>query len=853
MSKLVEAFADRTYVGQKRFVIYGLGGSGKTELAVKYAEDNIQNYWGVFFIDGSSQENSSASYLEIAKLGGVEPNAKAAKNWLATRVMPWLLIIDNADDEEIRVEDMIPAGTNGCVLITSRNPAHKSYGTVGERYLELMQMEREEANDLILKAAEEPSPWSASLTDSAKVICQALGYLPLAIVHAGKAILLGLCSWTGYLGFYQRETERIRRKRLRQRDRSLSPGERRIQDDDDNMNVFSSYEILLQSLETSQEESAQDAVELLLVFSYLHCQNIRVDVFVHAAMNPMKETKASEKEAQENAELEKRIPRLAKKSWSSWLQEMVLRLSRYIDTPPLLISALKNHENLSATNLEDEIYDRLRRALAVLVRRSLVMKQERSDERYCMHPLVHKWVRERPEMSASQQALWSQVTGAILASSILFPPLGDNEDDRIMRRELLPHILHVRTCQATITDRLKENRGTRKSVWPTITPRWGRREALEAARFSFVYSECGLFQDALQLQSQVRDFAVGLLGEQHPLSIKVTLFLTGTLYELSRASEATRIQRRVYEVCVESLSERHPLTLMVADLLGASLCFLGRWSASLALHEKAVEGLREIYGADHENTLKAIRNLGRVYLRYMEWEKSAKMHRISWDGMKKRFGETHFETLVCMEDLAMSQMRLGGDYVLESHEFMMFVLDERKRALGKEQPYTLLAICNLGRVKSAMGKHAEAARIMKDAVEIADRNLGEDHFGVLAGKTHYAQVLVNQGRLTEAEEIFHTVINKPQYKQSTDEDGEHPDRLIALWYLTGCLEKQGKFREALDICHSLMKSLADIGGEGLGVKHKFATMVQDEITKVEELIQDAKKASETTMFLTLPK
>lgn len=542
MSKLVAAFSDRTFVGQKRFVIYGLAGSGKTELAVKYDESNLQSYWGVFFIDGSSHENASGSYLEIAKLGGVEPNAKAAKNWLATRVMPWLLIIDNADDDEIRVEDMIPAGTNGCVLITSRNPAHKSYGTVGERFLELLQMEKEEANDLLLKAAEEPSPWSASLTDSAKVICQALGYLPLALVHAGKAILLGLCSWTGYLGFYERETERIRRKRLRRRDRSLSPGSRRIQEDDDNMNVFSSYEILLQSLEMSQEESAQDATELLLVFSYLHFQNIRVDVFVCAAMNPLKEGEAREKEAKDNAELEKRIPRLTKKSWSSWLQEMVLRLARYVDTPPLLIAPLKNHDNLSATHLEDEIYDRLRRALAVLVRRSLVMKQERSDERYCMHPLVHKWVRERPEMSASQQALWSQVTATILASSVLFPPLGDNENDRSMRRELLPHILHVRSCQATIAHRLKENRGTRKSIWPGIAPSWGRHQALEAARFSVVYSECGLFQEALQLQSKVRDFAVSALGEQHPLAIKVTLFLTGTLYELSRASEATRIQ-----------------------------------------------------------------------------------------------------------------------------------------------------------------------------------------------------------------------------------------------------------------------------------------------------------------------
>jgi hypothetical protein len=72
MAKIKAAFDDdTTCYGQKRFVIFGLGGSGKTELVLKYAEDYAQLYWGVFFIDASSQENASASYAEIAKIGGV--------------------------------------------------------------------------------------------------------------------------------------------------------------------------------------------------------------------------------------------------------------------------------------------------------------------------------------------------------------------------------------------------------------------------------------------------------------------------------------------------------------------------------------------------------------------------------------------------------------------------------------------------------------------------------------------------------------------------------------------------------------------------------------------------------------
>jgi hypothetical protein len=53
-------------------------------------------------------------------------NEKAAKNWLMTRALPWLLIIDNIDDTEINVDDLLPQGIKGRILLTTRNPVHLS-------------------------------------------------------------------------------------------------------------------------------------------------------------------------------------------------------------------------------------------------------------------------------------------------------------------------------------------------------------------------------------------------------------------------------------------------------------------------------------------------------------------------------------------------------------------------------------------------------------------------------------------------------------------------------------------------------------------------------------------------------
>ncbi|KAF2096176.1 hypothetical protein NA57DRAFT_78947 [Rhizodiscina lignyota] len=852
MAQLKEAFEDTAYSGQKRFVIFGLGGSGKTELALKFAVDFMQNYWGVFFLDGSSRKSAAGSYSEIAKIGGVEPNEKAAKNWLTTRALPWLLIIDNADDDEVQLDDLLPPGLHGSILVTSRNPAHKSYGTVGQRYLELQSMERGEANELILRAAEEPTPYATSAIEAASNICSTLGFLPLALIHAAKAILLGLCTWHGYLPFYERHIQRIRHERLQQRSRSPSQHRKRSNEDDHSMNVFSSYEILYQSLESSHLQSYQDAVELLHLFSYLHFQNIRLDIFINAANNPSIEADYTKKEA---IELQNNLAKLRKRakanhesrtvrsiSWSKWLRTLVHQVLRHFDTPALLPAILKCPDGLDAETFREEIQDRLNMALAVLVSRSLVMKLDRHENRCSMHPLVHKWVRERPEMSASQQALWCQLAATTLATSVLFPPpLGNTEFDRSMRRELRQHVIHVRECQRTVDERLMKNRALRRSVWPVIETNFGRHRAVEAVRFSRIYSECTDYNEAFQLQSKVRTFVVNALGEDHQLSITISLLLAGSLWDLSRVSECTKLLRRLYEICAASLGLDHPLSLKVSDSLASILFFQGHLAESLALHQATVDGMVTLYGEENENTLKAKNNLARVHRTFMDDEKAAELHLTAWEGMRRLLGEAHMDTLDCLEGLAMTRLRLDAKYHIECHDHMQFILDERRKTLGKEQNFTLIAVCNLGQVKSALGHHEEAAKIMEPTIRIAERNLDEDHFGISWGKCHYGRVLVQLQRYEEAEEILTEAADMRYFRKVTD-GGEHPDRIFVMWCLASCFKEQKKFREALETCELIVQALQSIGRGG--TKHKMAEMVHEEIAALKLSINSQLQASE---------
>lgn len=843
------AFNDPTQATQQRFVIYGLSGSGKTELAFKYAERARNKFWGVFFVDGSSRKNASSSYADIATLGGAEPNEKAGKNWLMICAYPWLLIIDNVDEEEVDVDQLLPPGAKGCILITTRNPRLTVYGNAGTSSLELLVMEPDEAEVLLTQAAEEPRPLTKLLADSAFSICQALGYLPLALVQAAKAILTDICKWPEYLTFWDRQMKRIRRtKYASNRSRSRSRDWERADNDDNSFNVFSTYEVLYESLELSPKQKCKDAVELLHVFSFFHFQNIRLDVLISAAINTLKEKEQRGKDEELEKELHGKLATPPRKPWLMFLRELRYFVNTKFAMPAPLPNVLRNRDGLNLRELEVEVKDRLRYALSVLVERSLVTRQDRATNRYTMHRLVHKWVRERPEMSTSHQALWCQVSLTTLASSIRRPP----HDDTHARRELLPHINHASECQSVLEETLEENVKRDRPIF-LVKKRYGRLQADQDVRFSRVYAETGHLKIALELQERALEYVSGRLGSDHPIAIQLSLLASMTLWEMSKMGKATQRLREAHQLCISTWGEDHPLTLDVANLLGSALHMKGLWGDATDLHTTNVERMTKLYGSNHEKTLKSMRNLGRLQHRHMNFDESTRLHQIAWVGLRKVLGPTHLETLTSLEDLSTSYLRYEEEtpdpdlerHLVEGHENQVFVWEERKKQLGEEHPYTLLASIHLARVKSAMEHHEEAEAIIRSGLLVIERNLGEDHIGVVMARSLLAEVLSGMGRFEEAESIFYSLIDKALYTQTTDEEGDHPDRISNLYRLCKCLEKQGKIEEEIKICEEFIEGLTAINGNGNGPKHKMMSIMKKRRTCLMEKIQKDRGRAET--------
>jgi tetratricopeptide (TPR) repeat protein len=179
--------------------IAGLGGAGKTQLALEYAYRHAADYEIVWWVRAEEPVTLTAGYAKLAtELGLPEKDladqqaaAAAVRSWLGHH-SGWLLILDNAPHPD-DCRDHLPPGAAGHVLITSRDPNWGSFA----RPLKLPVLPRAEAVEFLQKRCGRDEPAAAG------ELCGALGDLPLALEQAGAYIESTASSIAEYLALYR--------------------------------------------------------------------------------------------------------------------------------------------------------------------------------------------------------------------------------------------------------------------------------------------------------------------------------------------------------------------------------------------------------------------------------------------------------------------------------------------------------------------------------------------------------------------------------------------------------------------------------------------------------------------------
>ncbi|KAJ7467921.1 P-loop containing nucleoside triphosphate hydrolase protein [Mycena latifolia] len=258
---------------QHIYVLYGLGGSGKTQIALKFIDESASKFSDIFLIDTSTPETIDTGLKRIAATKQIGDTAQDALDWLRSKKNEWLLFFDNADDPKIDLHNFFPRCKHGNILITSRNPELRGYGS----HSLVSDMEEIEAVELLLRSSAqyitpENIDTATEIVKVSKILFiyplssfwQALWYLPLAIVQAG-AFILKSGSLNSYLALYAKNKEQLLRQKPAQ------------SHDDYAWTVYTTWQISFGKL-------SQTAAMMLQLCSFLHHGGISEQIFKNASL-----------------------------------------------------------------------------------------------------------------------------------------------------------------------------------------------------------------------------------------------------------------------------------------------------------------------------------------------------------------------------------------------------------------------------------------------------------------------------------------------------------------------------------------------------------------------------------------
>jgi tetratricopeptide (TPR) repeat protein len=211
-------------VGQTQS-ISGLGGIGKTQIAVEYAYSYRDEYQYVLWARAESVEALTSSFTEIARLLNLpeqdaeaqEITIQAVKGWLR-RKRGWLLILDNADLPGL-LPAFLPSPVGGHLLITTR-AADLSTQIAGVAHSLTIETFSDEQGALFLLHRSGLLAPSARLDQAesrtwqlALAIAHELGGLPLALDQAGAYLTVTGDRLLTYQQIYRQRRAELLKKR----------------------------------------------------------------------------------------------------------------------------------------------------------------------------------------------------------------------------------------------------------------------------------------------------------------------------------------------------------------------------------------------------------------------------------------------------------------------------------------------------------------------------------------------------------------------------------------------------------------------------------------------------------------
>jgi tetratricopeptide (TPR) repeat protein len=742
LTALHERFlTDRRAVLTQGQAISGLGGIGKTEVAVEYAYRHREEYRFVLWASASPPETLLAAYVSMAdRLHLPERNMReqdkivaAVLQWLATHE-DWLLIIDNADELE-SVWPWLPTGSTGHVVLTTRDQLVADMQSFlveemdgGEGTLLLLGRAH------ILKTGMELGQVSLEDRQVAEQIVVEMDGLPLALDQAGAYIEETGCSLTDYRNrFRQRRKDLLSRRGRSGRGYPASVG--------------STWSLSFQQV----EQRSAAAADLLRVCAYLSPDAIPEEMIVAGAtqLGPLLQPLATDPTLLDEAIAILRGFSLVRRN----SQEQTFSIHRLVQ------AVLK--ESMNEQTLR-QWAERTVRAVNLAFPDVTNIKLWEQCERYLPHALVCVTFIEEYSFAFAEAARLLNQTAYYLDSRAQYPQAEPLYQRALAIDEKASGPEHPDT--ATSLNNLAE-----------------------------LYHAQGKYEQAEPLLQRALAIREKQSGPEHPDTAVSLNNLAGLYLALDKYEQAEPLFRRALAIREKQLGPEHPDTAQSLNNLAALYDAQGKYEQAEPLYQRALAIREKQLGPEHPDTAQSLNNLAGLYRMQGKYEQAEPLFRRALAIREKQLGPEHPDTALSLNNLA-GLYRTQGKYE-QAEPLYQRALAIREKMLGPEHPDTASSLNNLAGLYRMQGKYEQAEPLFRRALAIREKMLGPEHPDTALSLNNLAGLYRTQGKYEQAEPLLQRALAIREKMLGP----EHPRTQRARENYVSLLQAMGRDAEAVSL------------------------------------------------------
>lgn len=683
--------------GSAPVALQGMGGIGKSQLALEYAHRYRAAYDVVFWLDADN-----LSFIE-ATVGDLGPalaapsydsnrdNARAVLRTLKSTDLRWLIIFDNADEVK-GVLPYIPEG-KGHVLITSRNLQWVDHATT----MPVDVFKRAESIQHLVKRV------PAIRVERADNVAALLGDLPIAVAAAAAWLADTGSSVDDYL-------EQVAR---------YGPGV--VMEPNSNVSVEATWELSLNHLREGNP-AAYRVLQLCSIFApEIAADLVYSDEFAEALV-PFH---AQAKERLVRHQLVQQANRLA-----------LIRVDPRGDNPAgergrgglVLMHRLLQHAVRS--RMSDAELEEARRQVHKIL--AAAAPDDVDDP--------ENWPRFRtiwPHLEASKAAFSREVeVRSLMIDWVRYRFLRSDLDDG---RKLAEDI---------------------SEAWKAMLSQEGDGQSKLDLRRQLLHLQCNLanilsflgsYKESRDLDEQVLAEQQELLGEDHPHTLMTAGGLARDLRGLGEYAEALRLDERTFDAWKRIFTEEHARTLAALNNLAVTQRLMGDFREARKSDEIVFAGRRAILGDSHPDTLASSAYVAIDMRDAGDYEQSiTRLTSVHRDFLQVR-GRDALLTLRTQTNLAVS-LRAAGR-AEEAGELLENAYERLNDQFGPGNPETLAARLSLSINLLAVDLHERAGREMESVQRIYEENYGSRHPLTLVSRLDLAMMRRQAGDLPAARSL----------------------------------------------------------------------------------------------------